>query len=141
VDQSVLNAAAEAFDEPQISGKIPPSHSHPRRIHQTAIEHDLEEAVPLQADMGGSAQRGAATVHHFESPDQRTLGQAKLWSSVNGLAAEANDRHSSRCTQMIALGGPNVVVAKVCERRGIQTIDLVSWKWWIDAEIGEDCFH
>jgi hypothetical protein len=81
-----------------------------------AIEHVLEEIMPLQVDMRESAQRGAATVHHFESPDQRTLGQAKLWSSVNGLAAEANDRHSNRCTQMTALGSPNVVVAKACER-------------------------
>ena len=81
-----------------------------------AIEHVLEEAISLQADMGESAQRGAVTVHRFESPDQYNLGQAKLWSSVNGLAAEANDPHSSRCTRMIALGGPNVVVAKACER-------------------------
>jgi hypothetical protein len=79
-------------------------------------EHVLEEAISLQADMRESARRGAVIVHRFESPDQRNLGQAKLWSSVNGLAAEANDPHSSRCTQMIALGSPNAVVAKACER-------------------------
>src|SRR5271156_1152107 len=106
-----------------------------------AIEHVLEEAISLQADMRESARRGAAIVHRFESLGQCNLGQAKLWSSVNGPAAEANDPHSSRCTQMIALGSPNVVVAKTCERRGIRVIDLVSWKQWIDAEIEEDCFR
>jgi hypothetical protein len=106
-----------------------------------AIEPVLAEAISQQVDMRESVQRGAVTAHRFESLDQCNLGQVKLWSSVNGLAVEANDPHSSRCTQMIALGGLSVVVVKACERWGIRAVDLVSWKQWIDAENGEDCFR